>query len=87
MVLNEYWSRPRGGVFLTGREFCPSEDDSENGGKEHSVIFAGSYRQSGNQITLKDDFGTDRAVVEGDVLIYETGGEERPIETYVFRKE
>jgi hypothetical protein len=67
--------------------FCPSEGDSENAGQERSVIFAGSYSISGNQITLEDDFGTDQAVVEGDVLVYETGGDGQLIDKFVFKKE
>ena len=70
-------------AFLAERVFCPSED----AGKERSTIFAGSYSVSGNEITIEDDFGTDRAVVEGDVLVYETGGDGRPVEKFVFRKE
>jgi hypothetical protein len=77
----------RSAAFLTDREFCPGEDASENGGKEQSVIFAGSYTISGDQITIEDEFGTDEAVVKGDVLLYETGGNGRPVEEFVFRKE
>lgn len=80
-------SEGRSAAFLTERVFCPSEGDSDNRGLERSVIFAGSYSISGNEITLKDDFGTDRAFIEGDVLLYETGGDGRPIEEFVFRKE
>jgi hypothetical protein len=80
-------SEGRSAAFLTDREFCPSEDASENGGKEQSVIFAGSYTISGDQITIEDEFGTDEAVVKGDVLLYETGGNGRPVEEFVFRKE
>jgi hypothetical protein len=80
-------SEGRSAAFLTERVFCASEGDSENVGKEHSVIFAGSYTSSGNQIALQDDFGTDRAVVEGDILVYETGGEGQPTEKFVFRKQ
>ena len=77
----------RSAAFITDRVVCPNDDGSASDGKEHSVIFAGSYTVSGDQITLEDDFGTDRAVVKGDVLVYETGGEGRPIEEFVFRKE
>lgn len=80
-------SEGRSAAFITERVVCPNEDGSETVGKEHSVIFAGSYTVSGDQITIEDDFGQDRAVVEGDVLVYQTGGEGRPIEELVFRKE
>ena len=80
-------SEGRSAAFITERVFCPSEANSEDGGKEQSVIFAGSYTISGDEITIEDDFGTDQAVVEGEVLIYETGGNGRPIETLIFRKE
>lgn len=80
-------SEGRSAAFLTERVFCPSEADQGNEGRIRSVIFAGSYRVSGNQITVEDDFGTDQAVVEGDVLIYETGGDGRPVDKFVFRKE
>ena len=42
-------SEGRSSAFLTERVFCPSEDASENGGKEQSVIFAGTYAVSRNQ--------------------------------------
>ena len=80
-------SEGRSAAFIMERVFCPSEADSEDGGKEQSVIFAGSYTISGDEITIEDDFGTDQAVVEGEVLLYETGGNGRPIETLIFRKE
>jgi hypothetical protein len=80
-------SEGRSAAFLTERVFCPSEADQESAGKMRSVIFAGSYSVSGNQITLEDEFGADRAVVDGGVLVYETGGEGRPIDKFVFRKE
>ena len=42
-------SEGRSSAFLTERVFCPSEDASENGGKEQSVILAGTYAVSRNQ--------------------------------------
>ena len=80
-------SEGRSAAFLTEKVSCPSEAATEGGGKERSVIFADSYTRSGNQITLRDEFGTDRAVLEGDVLVYETGGEGQPIVKFNFRKE
>ena len=80
-------SEGRSAAFLTERLFCPSEADQGTEGRMRSVIFAGSYRVSGNQITVDDDFGTDQAFVDGDVLVYETGGDGRPVDKFVFRKE
>lgn len=80
-------SEGRSAAFLTERLVCPSDADRAGAGKMHSVIFAGTYSVSGNQITFEDDFGTDHAVVEEDVLVYETGGRERPIDRFLFRKE
>ena len=80
-------SEGRSTAFITERVACPNEGGPETSEKEYSVIFAGSYTISGNQITIQDDFGTDEAVIKGDVLVYETGGEGRPIEELVFRKE
>ena len=74
-------------ALLTERVVCPNEGESETDGIEHSVIFAGSYTNSGNQITIEDDFGTDRATLKDDVLVYETGEEEGAISKFVFRKE
>lgn len=80
-------SEGRSAAFLTERVLCPNEVDESTEGRQRSVMFVGSYSVSGNQITIEDDFGTDRAVVEGDVLVYETGGDGRPVEKFVFRKE
>jgi len=80
-------SEGRSAAFITERVACPNEGGPETLEKKHSVIFAGSYTISGNQITIEDDFGTDEAVIKGDVLVYETGGDGRPIEEFVFRKE
>lgn len=80
-------SEGRSAAFLTEKVFCPSEAATARAGAEHSVIFAGSYTRTGNEITLRDAFGTDRAVLEGDVLAYETGGEEQPVVKFIFRKE
>lgn len=80
-------SEGRSAAFLTERVVCPNEDGSETAGKEHSVIFAGSYTIFGDQITIEDDFGTDEAVIKGDVLVYKAGGGDRPTEDLIFRKE
>ena len=80
-------SEGRSAAFLTERVACPSEGGPETVGKEHSVIFAGSYTISGKDITIEDDFGTDRAVFEGGVLVYETGGEGRPVTKFVLIKD
>lgn len=77
----------RSAAFLTERDICLQDDGSESAVKENSVIFPGSYVASGNQITIEDDFGTDQAVLNGDVLVYKTGGEGRPITEFVLRRE
>ncbi len=74
-------------AFLSERVLCPSMADQDGEGMLRSTIFAGTYSVSGNRITIEDSFGTDHAVVEGDVLTYETGGEGRPVETFVFNRE
>ena len=80
-------SEGRSAAYLKERVSCPGDGDPGGAGQERSVIFAGSYTVSGNEITIVDDFGTDRAVLEGDVLVYETGGEGRPVQRFVLRKE
>jgi hypothetical protein len=74
-------------AFLTERDVCQNDDGSESAAKERSVIFPGSYVVSGNQITIEDDFGTDQAVLNGNILLYRTGGEGRPITEFAFRRE
>lgn len=59
-------------AFVTEREVCAFEDRPETTVRQESVIFVGSYEVSGNQITINDDFGTDYAVRDGDLLIYTT---------------
>jgi hypothetical protein len=80
-------SEGRSAAFITEQVICPSKDGSATDGEKKSLIFPGSYTVSGNQITLQDDFGTDRAVIKGDVLVYKTGGGDRPIEEYILRRE
>ncbi len=80
-------SEGRSAAFLTEKVSCPSAADQEIAGEAHSVIFPGTYTVSGTEISIEDDFGTDRAVVEGETLVYETGGEGRPLDKFVFRKE
>ena len=79
-------SEGRSAAFITEKVVCESRDASEVGGIEHSVIFVGSYTSSGNRITVEDDFGTDAAILEDDVLVYETGAE-GDIRKFVFTKE
>ena len=80
-------SEGRSAAFIGGREVCSKEGGPETPEKEHSTMFPGSYTVSGNQITIEDAFGTDEAVIKGDVLLYETGGGDRPVEELIFRKE
>ena len=80
-------SEGQSAAFLTVSVLCPGETDRESDGTMRSTIFAGTYSVSGNRITIEDNFGTDHAVVEGDFLVYETGGEGRPIERFVFKKD
>ena len=77
----------RSSAFISEREVCLHDDGSESAAKEGSVIFPGTYVVSGNQITIKDDFGTDHAVLNGKILVYKTGGEGRPVTEYAFRKQ
>jgi len=77
----------RSAAFLTERDACLHDDGSESAAKEYSVIFPGSYVVSGNQIAIEDDFGTDQAILNGNILIYKTGGESGPITEFAFRRE
>ncbi len=77
----------RSAAFLTERDVCLHNDGSESAVKENSVIFPGSYVVSGNQITIEDDFGTDQAVLNGNILVYKTGGANEPITEFAFRRE
>ena len=76
-------SEGQSAAFLTVGGSC--EDEAEAGSR--STIFAGTYSVSDNRITIEDNFGTDHATVEGDVLVYETGGKGRPVDRFVFRKD
>ncbi len=80
-------SEGRSAAFLTERDVCLHEDGSETAAMENSVIFRGKYDISGNQITIEDDFGTDQAILKGDLLVYKTGGEGRPITEFVLQRE
>ena len=75
-------SEGRSAAFLTERDVCLHEDGSETAAGENSLIFPGTYNISGNQITNETVFGTDQAILKGDLLVYKTGGEE-----YVFQRE
>ena len=77
----------RSAAFLTERDVCLNNDGSESAVKENSVIFPGSYVVSGNQIMIEDDFGADQAVLNGNILVYKTGGASEPITEFAFRKE
>jgi hypothetical protein len=77
----------RSSAYISERDVCLHDDGSESTAKEGSVIFPGTYVVSGNQITIKDDFGTDHAVLNGKILVYKTGGEGRPVTEYAFRKQ
>ncbi len=76
----------RSAAFVTDREVCLHDDGSESAAQENSVIFPGSYVVSGNQITIEDDFGTDEAVLNGNILLYKTGGAGEPVTELAFRK-
>lgn len=80
-------SEGRSAAFLTARDVCLHEDGSETAAWEGSLIFPGTYNISGNQITIEDVFGTDQAILKGDLLVYKTGGEGRPITEFVLQKE
>jgi len=80
-------SEGRSAAFIGGREVCSTAGGPETPEKEHSTMFPGSYTVSGDQITIEDNFGTDEAVIKGDVLVYKTGGGDRPTEDWIFRKE
>jgi hypothetical protein len=55
--------------LVTERDVCVHEDDSETAGEKASTMFAGSYKISGNQITLQDETSADQAILKGDLLV------------------
>ena len=73
-------------AFLTERDYCLNDDGSQSAAKEKSVIFPGSYIVSGNQITIEDDFGTDQATLNGNTMLYTTGGKDEPITEFAFQR-
>lgn len=77
----------RSAAFLTERDTCLHDDGSESAVKEHSVIFPGTYVVAGNMITIEDDFGTDQSVLNGNILVYKTGGESEPTTEFAFRRD
>jgi predicted phage-related endonuclease len=80
-------SEGRSASFITERVVCPNEEKSEAEATERSTMFPGSYKASGNQITVEDDFGTDHAVLEGDLLAYKTGEGGPSVIDWVFRRD
>ena len=50
--------------LVTERDICLHEDGSETTDEEASIMFAGSYNISGNQITLQDEMSKDEAVLK-----------------------
>jgi len=77
-------SNGRSAAFVTEREFCQPEDASAATARTESAIFPGTYSVSDNRITINDEFGTDQAILEGDLLVYSTGS---PTTRYVLRKQ
>lgn len=73
-------------AFLTEFDNCLNDAESQSAAKEKSVIFPGSYVVSGNQITIEDDFGTDKAILNGNMMLYMTGEEGKPITEFAFRR-
>lgn len=67
-------SEGRWASLVTERDVCVHEDGSENTTDESSVMFTGSYKISGNQITLQDETSSDEATLKGDVLVLEVVG-------------
>jgi hypothetical protein len=55
--------------LVTERNVCVHEDGSETADEEASMMFAGSYKISGNQITLQDEASADQAILKGDLLV------------------
>ncbi len=62
-------SEGRWASLVTERDVCLHEDGSETAGKEASIVFTGSYKVSGNKITLQDEGSEDQAALEGDLLV------------------
>ena len=55
--------------LVTEREVCLHEDGSETAHEKASLMFTGSYKSSGNQITLQDGASADQAVLTGDRFV------------------
>lgn len=80
-------SEGRSAAFLVDRTICANDNESGAAAAEKSIIFSGSYSVSGGTLlSIRDDFGTDKATLEGDMLIYESGGEGRPVTIFVFER-
>ena len=77
-------SEGRSAAFVTERETCIGKDGSETVASVRSVIFPGTYEISGNEISIRDEFGTDNAVLEGDLMIYSV---ENEAAEYILRKQ
>lgn len=62
-------SEGRWASLVTERDVCVHEDGSKTADEEASMMFAGSYKISGNQITLQDEISADQAILKGDLLV------------------
>ena len=64
----------RSASFVTEREVCVLANGSENVGREASTMFTGSYRISGDQLTIEDEVSSDTAALKGGLLIVKVAG-------------
>ena len=63
-------SEGRWASLVTERDVCVHEDGSKTADEEASMMFAGSYKISGNQITLQEnEISADQAILKGDLLV------------------
>ena len=67
-------SEGRWASLVTERDVCVHEDGSETADKESSMIFNGTYKISGNQITLQDETSVDQAILKGELLVLKVVG-------------
>ena len=87
-------SKGRFAAFVTVRDVCLQEKGFETEANKESVIWPGSYKISGNQVTLNYDFEQwsepDQAAINGDLLVLNlegVGDYEGQSTEIVFRRE
>lgn len=87
-------SKGRFAAFVTERDVCLREDGLETEVNKESVIWPGSYKVSGDQVTLEYDFeqwsDPDQAAIKGDFLVLNSegvGDYEGQSTEFVFRKD